>query len=92
MFVSLFPEKVVFSREKVVFTILKVTFSDERVTFSRLKVILLHINMRIRLRKNDYSFTMREPSGCCSIWTRTASSGSSSSMSSGHSMKQRAPL
>ena len=47
VFVSLFPEKVTFSREKVVFTILKVTFSDERETFSRLTVILLHINMRI---------------------------------------------
>jgi len=42
--------------EKVTFTFLKVTFSDERmtftilkVTFSGLKVILLHINMRINM-------------------------------------------
>ena len=47
VFVSLFPEKVTFSREKVVFTILKVTFSDERVTFSALKVILSCIDIRI---------------------------------------------
>ena len=44
------PEKATFSREKVVFTILKVTFGDEKMTFSALKVILLHINMRINIQ------------------------------------------
>ena len=46
VFVSLFPEKVTFSREKVtfsrekvVFTILKVTFSDEKMTLFGNKVV-----------------------------------------------------
>ena len=38
-----------------------------------------------------YALTTREWSGCSSMVTRTVSSGSSSSMSSGHSMKQGAP-
>ena len=47
VFVSLFPEKVTFSREKVVFSDEKVTFRNERVTFSALKVTLSCIDMRI---------------------------------------------
>ena len=49
MFVSLFPEKVTFSREKVVFSGEKVVFTILKVTFSALKVILLHINIRINM-------------------------------------------
>ena len=47
VFVSLFPEKVTFSREKVTFSREKVVFTILKVTFSALKVILLHINIRI---------------------------------------------
>ena len=48
--VSLFPEKVTFSREKVTFSREKVVFTILKVTFSALKVILLHINMRINIQ------------------------------------------
>ena len=41
--------------------------------------------------RTRYALTTREWSGCSSMVTRTVSSGSSSSMSSGHSMKQGAP-
>ena len=38
-----------FSSEKVTFSREKVVFRNEKMTFSALKVILLHINMRINM-------------------------------------------
>ena len=45
-----------------------------------------------RLAACRQKVTVRLPSGCSAMVTRVASPGSSSSMSSGHSMKQSAPL
>jgi len=47
--VTFSSEKVTFSREKVTFSREKVVFRNEKMTFSALKVILLHINMRINM-------------------------------------------
>ncbi len=53
MFVSLFPEKVTFSRKKVTFSGKKVVFTILKVTFSALKVTLLHINIRINMHSRQ---------------------------------------
>lgn len=46
----------------------------------------------ITLHTVRYNFNMREPSGCSTISTLTASRGNKSSTNSGHSIKQSAPL
>ena len=70
VFVSLFPEKVTFSREKVVFTILKMTFRNEKVVFSALKTTLLHINMRINIRL--FQFSLQRLRYCSPCGSRSA--------------------
>ena len=63
VFVSLFPEKVVFSGKRVV-------FRNEKMVFSALKTTLLHINMRINIRL--FQFSLQRLRYCSPCGSRSA--------------------